>query len=158
MRPPYPMDYELVCRQCQLPYRTRVYQTNKKRTPPSPEVCQRCTNHGWLAGEDVGAGWQPLLVEMNERLSELDPDYQIGQIKEKWGGLRYYFTPSPWTDEPTQQKMWAIEHEIEARSYQICEECGEPGSVDQRYPWIRTLCPAHQTARESKRPWAIQAT
>jgi len=153
------MDYELICLKCELPYRARVYQTNKKFTPPPANVCPRCANReGWLEAEDVGEGWRPLLVEMDRRLSELDPDYQIGQIKEKFAGLRYYFAPSPWVDEITKQKMWAIEAEIEARSYQICEECGEPGTLDRRYPWIRTLCPRHQAARSDKRPWGIDPT
>lgn len=34
--------------------------------------------------------WYPILKETHERIEALIPGYNIAQIKEKWGGLRYY--------------------------------------------------------------------
>lgn len=40
--------------------------------------------------------WYPIIKETHERLNELIPGYNISQIKEKFGGLRYYFSyPDP---------------------------------------------------------------
>lgn len=35
--------------------------------------------------------WYPIIKETHDKLTELIPGYNIGQIKEKFGGLRYYF-------------------------------------------------------------------
>jgi hypothetical protein len=34
--------------------------------------------------------WYPIIKRTHERLTELVPGYNIAQIKEKFGGLRYY--------------------------------------------------------------------
>lgn len=41
---------------------------------------------------DVWAGdpWYPVLRKLDEDLTELMPDYSLDQVKEKFGGLRYY--------------------------------------------------------------------
>jgi len=36
-------------------------------------------------------GWYPLLVELDEQLRGLFPKYELHQVKEKYGGLRYYW-------------------------------------------------------------------
>lgn len=55
--------------------------------------------------------WYPILVSTDEKLGKLIPGYNIAQIKEKFGGLRYYIdypdvipvgTPS-WLD--TEEKV-----------------------------------------------------
>jgi len=35
-------------------------------------------------------GWYPLIIELDEKLSEICPDYELHQVKEKFGTLRYY--------------------------------------------------------------------
>jgi hypothetical protein len=55
--------------------------------------------------QNVGAGWQPLIDELDRQLRELDPDYMVLQIKEKFGGLRYYVTPSADTDDATMRQL-----------------------------------------------------
>jgi len=87
---------------------------------------------------DVGAGWQPLVRGLDANLRELDPDYRIGQIKEKFGGLRYYvdaFTGD--TDEADR-----LVRAGEALSFKICEDCGAPGDTKAWNGfWVKTLCP-----------------
>lgn len=44
------------------------------------------------------SGWYPLLLELDARLAAICPEYQVHQVKEKYGTLRYYFdlpTPQP---------------------------------------------------------------
>lgn len=35
-------------------------------------------------------GWYPLLCELDEKITEIFPDYEVHQVKEKYGTLRYY--------------------------------------------------------------------
>ncbi|MGP0100814.1 MAG: hypothetical protein ACLPUT_04220 [Solirubrobacteraceae bacterium] len=46
---------------------------------------------GWGRWISCDCGWYPLLVELDEQLRTLLPDYVIHQVKEKFGGLRYYW-------------------------------------------------------------------
>ena len=79
------------------------------------EMAQRC----------VGPGWAGLVAECYELL----PDGStISQVKEKFGGLRFY--ADPYLD--------AI-NDIEDRSLTVCEDCGQPGEP-RSGGWIRTLC------------------
>lgn len=41
----------------------------------------------WIA---CGPGWHQLLVELDTTLARIEPGYEVHQIKEKFGGLRYY--------------------------------------------------------------------
>ena len=48
----------------------------------------------WPKIVDVDEGWYQLVVDCDKELSQIDPDYQIYQIKEKFGTLRYYHKTS----------------------------------------------------------------
>lgn len=80
--------------------------------------------------ECVGPGWASLVEEAYNAL----PDGStISQVKEKYGGLRFYAIPA----------VDAIDA-IEARSLTVCEDCGKPGlltTIDGTpFGWMRTLC------------------
>jgi hypothetical protein len=97
---------------------------------------------------DVGRGWRLLIRGVHANLSDLDPEYRIGQIKEKFGGLRYYvdaFTGD--TDEADR-----IVRAAEELSFKICEECGGPGETKAVNGfWLRTLCPLCRREDEDER-------
>ena len=86
---------------------------------------------------DVGQGWQSLIDILDRQLTILDPDYKILQVKEKFGGLRYYINTSD--DCTNTDRMYAIIDTIESLSFRICEDCGRPGE-ERKNGWIRTLC------------------
>ena len=94
----------------------------------------------WFECDD---GWRPLIAELEEKLKRLSPDYTISQVKEKFGGLRYYATPGD-VDEETSKRFYDLIHEAEASSYEICECCGQPGRLSRRgkHGWYKTLCPS----------------
>lgn len=98
----------------------------------------------WGKRVDTGPGWFPIVVELDRQLAAIDPGYVVRQVKEKFGGLRYYCH----TDrDAVSEQMQALVHAAEAKAAVTCEECGEPGSVHQnRGGWMRTLCPACATA------------
>lgn len=85
---------------------------------------------------DTGDGWNDLIRDLATELSTLPISWEIVQIKEKFGGLRFYINSDDW--EITNP----ILRKYEMLSFQTCEVCGEPGTPTDTY-WIRTLCPAH---------------
>jgi hypothetical protein len=55
---------------------------------------------GWGRWISCDRGWYPLLVELDEQLRKLLPNYELHQVKEKYGGLRYYFEPGEEIRDP----------------------------------------------------------
>ena len=89
----------------------------------------------------VGPGWSKIVQDMCEDLEALGWDGSVYQIKEKFGGLRFYFEPRGIPDK-FRRIAFHTEFYYEGHSLQYCEECGNPGHA--RGPgWIRTLCKAH---------------
>ncbi|MFK5121502.1 hypothetical protein ACI4DM_26485, partial [Klebsiella pneumoniae] len=68
----------------------------------------------------------PMLESLHAKLQELDPDYQILQIKEKFGGLRYY---AECTKPEKSEQFFNLIHTVEAASYSICEVCGDSAAA-----------------------------
>jgi hypothetical protein len=99
------------------------------------------------AARNVGEGWHPILRKLEEELNAIDPDFELVQVKEKFGGLRYYAHPH--TADPGFQQAINV---AEAESFRVCEICGEPGETKAalgRY-WIKTLCPLHRGEDEAR--------
>jgi hypothetical protein len=90
-------------------------------------------------GAGVGPGWVPLVDRLCTRLIELGWNKDCHQIKEKFGGLRFYIGMH--SLEITE----AIDA-AEAESYRTCEECGAEGKPRDG-GWIRTLCDVHANGR-----------
>ena len=90
----------------------------------------------------IGPGWYGLVKELIENAIAAGWDRQICQVKEKFGGLRFYINGAP-------EEVWALIREAEEKSYEICEECGEPGELRQT-GWYRTLCDKHNAERNNK--------
>jgi hypothetical protein len=91
-----------------------------------------------------GPGWDNLLRMIDGALKEIDPDYQIMQIKEKFGGLRYYTNLSERLTDEQRNQVYEIERTAEALSFCLCEQCGTTNEVETKgwgggY-WILTLC------------------
>ena len=88
---------------------------------------------GWGRWIGCGAGWYPILARLEQQLNELDPDYQVHQIKEKFGTLCFYWEG----DIPNGD---AIVGEAEAESARTCELCGSLGNLRTKAGWLKTLC------------------
>lgn len=108
---------------------------------------------GWGRWISHSKGWYKLVCETNEMLSYIDPDYEIHQVKEKYGTLRYYYG-SKFSFDTTQGKiMEAIVRQAENLSAVTCEDCGKAqyGTLDnidstvklRTHGWLRTLCDTH---------------
>src|SRR5262245_15437688 len=92
--------------------------------------------------DDVGDGWGPILHDLHIKLLELDPDYHVDQIKEKFGGLRVYLRNEP-------DVVLETIRVAERRALKTCEYCGTQENVTTAGTphWIKTLC---DTCRESR--------
>jgi len=91
----------------------------------------------------VMEGWWPLLAEAHERLSQVDPGYQVAQFKEKFGALRLYIRPS---DIGLTEQIHAVVADLERRSLRMCERCGLAGALREGR-WLQTLCDEHADGR-----------
>lgn len=91
---------------------------------------------------DVGPGWTDVIVHAVRIAEETNPDFVLHQVKEKFGGLRFY------SDLPL-----VVETMIEHLALNVCEVCGEFGSLcytDAPGPWLKTLCGDHRDEPDSK--------
>ena len=91
-------------------------------------------------GFDHGDGWFDLVAELSQQIDDLakaarlsGDDYpEAVQVKEKFGGLRFY-------TEGVPDEIYAAINAAEAKSIETCEVCGRPGKQTND-GWIRTLC------------------
>lgn len=92
---------------------------------------------------DINDGWLNLVHELCTKLDRMVYDemgddaesFCTTQIKEKFGGLRFYVSCAT-------KNMTTLIHEYEAKSYSVCELCGNPGHK-RPTAWIATLCRTH---------------
>lgn len=83
---------------------------------------------------DIGFGWYQLVLDCDHELSVLDPNYVLYQVKEKFGGLRYYCRVS----HPSAS---ATVHWYEKRALETCEVTGQPGVLMSCGGWLKVLSP-----------------
>jgi hypothetical protein len=109
-------------------------------------------------GVAVGEGWWPIIEalcaqihhhvkwkqEQKEKYNRGEgcPPVTISQIKEKFGGLRFYYEGG----DPAIAGMVTMAESWAAHS---CEECGKPGK-SREGGWIRTLCDEHEAERQAE--------
>lgn len=113
---------------------------------------------GKYGGFAVGAGWWPILEALCHQIhhhvewkqNQLEkyqrgvgcPDVVVTQIKEKFGGLRFYYDGG----DDTVDGMVRMAESWAART---CEVCGNPGT-SRSGGWIRTLCDEHEAERQAE--------
>jgi hypothetical protein len=101
-------------------------------------------------GFACGNGWYDIIYRLCERIEPLVASLDDGgaaceelQVKEKFGGLRFYVDGS--SDE-----IEAVIHSACELSRQTCEVCGNPAALDQEADgWRKTLCPPCRTSLQT---------
>lgn len=97
---------------------------------------------GWMQVIQVDEGWYQLVVDCDRELSLFDPRYKILQIKEKFGGLRYYIKPSETCYEP--RRLHDVISKYEEIAAKTCEATGKPGVLMKSIGgWYKTLNPEY---------------
>jgi hypothetical protein len=90
-----------------------------------------------------GDGWFDLIFELSKKLElmilllpeEQRKEMKASQVKEKFGGLRFYMTLY-------NEEFEALIREAQSKSFHICEECGKPGQLI-RAGWLYVSCKEH---------------
>jgi len=101
---------------------------------------------GWGRWISCDAGWYPLICELDSQLAQLDPEYEVHQVKEKFGTLRYYARSDHYRG--LHNPFSDTTRDAERRSAGVCELCGAPGGLCETAPmgepWrrVKTLCSA----------------
>lgn len=85
---------------------------------------------------DCGPGWFQIIMDLHNDLVRIDPNYRIFQIKEKFGGLRFYYSAST---KELQETMQPYVNLAERRSFGRCEITGQPGYLMTKGGRLRTL-------------------
>jgi len=107
---------------------------------------------GRYGGFAVGKGWYPILqtlcsniqshIDWCEKQGNPVPQVVVEQIKEKFGGLRFYY-------QGGDEQIHGMVRMAEAWADTACEECGGIGKR-RSGGWIRTLCDQHETERNAR--------
>lgn len=95
----------------------------------------------WM--DDIPLGWniafgKQMVEELGALLEKYNyqGEYSICQIKEKFGGLRWYDNGFP-TEGYEEYKEWLDKYE--ELSYKTCIDCGKPAKYFTR-GWITPIC------------------
>lgn len=104
-------------------------------------------------GFAVGEGWWPIIeslcaniqshTDWKNKNSEVIPQVVVMQVKEKFGGLRFYYEGG---DEQIQGMVTMAETWASAS----CEDCGAP-ATKQTSGWIKNVCDKHFEEHEARR-------
>lgn len=86
-----------------------------------------------------GPGWEVLIASLIDDLFILGWDGTLMQVKEKFGGLRFYIGPA---SDAIHERI----RQAEKQSVHTCIECGAPGKK-RDLSWILVLCDEHAKGR-----------
>lgn len=97
------------------------------------------------------AGWVPLIEAACRRIMEEVPaDALVGVktlvMKEKFGGLSWYWQAPAATPEQRETLFQIIDRDLGSASWRTCQVCGRPGRLRQK-AWWTTRCDQHVGAR-----------
>lgn len=117
-------------------------------------------------GFAIGPGWWPIIESLcraidghtkwhndtrqalltdnpfDRKIPEAVTPVVIHQIKEKFGGLRFYY-------EGGDAQIRGMVTMAEAWASRTCETCGAPGKI-RSGGWLRTLCDTHEAQHQER--------
>ena len=109
---------------------------------------------GQYGGFAISEGWWPIIESLcaniqshtdwwnkNRETRPVIEQVVVAQIKEKFGGLRFYY-------EGGDDTIRGMVRMAEAWADKSCEECGAPGTAGGK-GWIRTLCSTHRAEADA---------
>ena len=101
----------------------------------------KVNNYEWLEFA-LPSGWIELGYNMIKECEAAEPDFEIIDLKEKWGMIRMYC-------HPCTDKISEIEHKYEKLSARTCCKCGAPAKWYST-GWILPFCENHINKNEEK--------
>lgn len=115
--------------------------TNKELCEKFPFIQYEEGKYDYTFLDDIPIGWRktigiPMCEEIAKELKWFpDFNYQVLQVKEKFGGLRWYDAGIP-----DKCAIHSIVHKYEIRSYSYCMNCGAPSYRSYNIMNKPTLC------------------
>jgi hypothetical protein len=107
-------------------------------------------------GIAVSPGWWPIIEILcaniqshtnwwntNRKDRPIVEQVVVEQIKEKFGGLRFYY-------QGGDDTIAGMVRMAEAWADHSCEECGAPGNL-RHGGWVRTLCDHHEAEHQARK-------
>lgn len=85
-------------------------------------------------GLEIWDGWKDLVCDLIDRIEAEGTPCVLFQVKEKFGGLRFYMA------DHSSAPIHTWISEAGERSFSICEKCGKQGSMRSNKGWYKTLC------------------
>lgn len=108
---------------------------------------------GAYGGFACGEGWWSIIellcsniqhyIDWKNKQSEVVSQVTVAQIKEKFGGLRFYY-------DGGDDEIRGMVRIAEVWASRSCEECGAPGKSRQG-GWIKTLCDHHEAEHQQRK-------
>lgn len=95
------------------------------------DVTKTCLAFGFECSD----GWFDIISRLSEEISVFE-DVRAEQVKEKFGGLRFYIDGCT---EENHKQVYDIIAKYEDMSYETCEWCSKPGKRVSG-GWVLTLC------------------
>lgn len=124
-----------------------------ERYPMLFAMCSRGPRESAMAfGFECGDGWFDIIDAASAKLEAINrglgkEKIVAEQVKEKFGGLRYYLSAPP----SVCDQAYAIAAEAEHASEKTCEACGKPGVLRNIKFWLTTLCDKCHEERQRER-------
>lgn len=125
--------------------RQKAYAPLVKRVP------EDCSDQIFIYTLSCGLGWKKLIFGLVDELDKIWEGFQgkrgnrnwaILQVKEKFGGLRFYVGYPEYDAEDAMARRERSSEAIrlaEEKSFKICERCGKPGTTTGQ-GYIATVC------------------
>jgi hypothetical protein len=109
------------------------------------ELNKNCDASGTI---EVPLGWLNLIYQLNIRLKSMFPNYVIHQVKEKFGGLRFYYSINRdfTTSKSNKKKIIKFQttvNEAEIIANYVCAICGNYNKENISTGWKSPRCREH---------------
>lgn len=125
-----------------------LYRLHKESSTVSPMHWGFCCGDGWFGLIfDLSKQIQDILDKIGGRYKE---EFAVAQVKQKFGGLRFYIEGTP-IDDKRHDEITGLIQLAERRSFEICEECGENGKLRTIRHYVQTLCDKHDKLAEKNK-------
>lgn len=109
----------------------KLFELGKDFIHPDPQLQRNLMAFGFECGD----GWYDLLYKLISDIKDVEPpkNFEIVQVKEKFGELRFYTYNST---EIIDQLIETAEND----SVTICERCGADAMVQRIQGWYAAIC------------------
>lgn len=89
-------------------------------------------------------GWAQIVSDLCASIAatlanEAHASIHVLQVKEKFGGLRFYFSSENMSVD-TEDRIYRLITAAEGDSVKTCQDCAQSGKLRDDLGWIRTLC------------------